>query len=122
LWRTDAGAYHGAAPGRDGPVSPGMHRAWAGDRGRHGWPADRDARASVWPDSGARWLGKVQFAIQTQHVLDVRRTWEVVVCAGAAGALSDGLAVGYVVVATEAVEHDIHNEDRGLLCGDALHG
>jgi adenosylhomocysteine nucleosidase len=54
-------------------------------------------------------LGKVQFAIQTQHVLDVRRGWEVVICAGAAGALVDGLAVGDVVVATETVEHDIHN-------------
>ena len=54
-------------------------------------------------------LGKVQFAIQTQHVLDVSRTWDVVICAGAAGALVDGLAVGDVVVATETVEHDIHN-------------
>jgi adenosylhomocysteine nucleosidase len=54
-------------------------------------------------------LGKVQFAIQTQHVLDVSRTWGVVICAGAAGALVDGLAVGDVVVATETVEHDIHN-------------
>jgi adenosylhomocysteine nucleosidase len=51
-------------------------------------------------------LGKVQFAVQTQHVLDVRRNWEVVICAWA---LSDGLAVGDVVVATETVEHDIHN-------------
>jgi adenosylhomocysteine nucleosidase len=54
-------------------------------------------------------LGKVQFAIQTQHALDVSRTWDVVICAGAAGALVDGLAVGDVVVATETVEHDIHN-------------
>jgi adenosylhomocysteine nucleosidase len=54
-------------------------------------------------------LGKVQFAVQTQHVLDVSRTWDVVICAGAAGALVDGLAVGDVVVATETVEHDIHN-------------
>jgi nucleoside phosphorylase len=45
-------------------------------------------------------LGKVQFAIQTQHVLDVSRTWDVVIWAGAAGALVDGLAVGDVVVAT----------------------
>jgi adenosylhomocysteine nucleosidase len=54
-------------------------------------------------------LGKVRFAIQTQHVLEVSRTWEVVICAGAAGALVDGLAVGDVVVATETVEHDIDN-------------
>jgi adenosylhomocysteine nucleosidase len=54
-------------------------------------------------------LGKVQFAIQTQHVLDVNRTWDVVICAGAAGASGNGVAVGDVVVATETVEHDIHN-------------
>jgi adenosylhomocysteine nucleosidase len=54
-------------------------------------------------------LGKVQFAIQTQHVLDVNRTWDVAICAGAAGALVNGVAVGDVVVATETVEHDIHN-------------
>jgi adenosylhomocysteine nucleosidase len=54
-------------------------------------------------------LGKVQFAVQTQHVLDVGLTWDVVICAGAAGALVDALAVGDVVVATETVEHDIHN-------------
>jgi adenosylhomocysteine nucleosidase len=41
--------------------------------------------------------------------LDVSRTWDVVICAGAAGALVDRLAVGDVVVATETVEHDIHN-------------
>jgi adenosylhomocysteine nucleosidase len=54
-------------------------------------------------------LGKVQFAVQTQHALDVSRTWDVVICAGAAGALVGALAVGDVVVATETVEHDIHN-------------
>jgi adenosylhomocysteine nucleosidase len=54
-------------------------------------------------------LGKVQFAIRTQHLLDISRSWDVVICAGAAGALVDGLAVGDVVVATETVEHDIHN-------------
>jgi adenosylhomocysteine nucleosidase len=54
-------------------------------------------------------LGKVQFAIRTQHVLDVNRTWDVVLCAGAAGALVGALTVGDVVVATETVEHDIHN-------------
>jgi hypothetical protein len=40
-------------------------------------------------------LGKVQFAIQTQHVLEVRRTWDVVI---GAGAFVDTLAVGDVVV------------------------
>ena len=55
-------------------------------------------------------LGKVQFAVQTQHLLDVQPAWDLVVCAGAAGALVDALAVGDVVVATESVEHDIHNK------------
>ena len=32
------------------------------------------------------------------------------ICAGAAGALVDSLAVGDVVIATETVEHDIHNK------------
>jgi adenosylhomocysteine nucleosidase len=55
-------------------------------------------------------LGKVQFAVQTQHLLDVCPRWDLVICAGAAGALVDGISVGDVVVATETVEHDIHNE------------
>ena len=55
-------------------------------------------------------LGKVQFAVQTQHLLDVYLGWDRVICAGAAGALVDGLSVGDVVVATETVEHDIRNK------------
>jgi len=54
-------------------------------------------------------LGKVQFAVQTQHLLDVCPAWDLVICAGAAGALVDVLPVGDVVIATETVEHDIHN-------------
>ena len=54
-------------------------------------------------------LGKVQFAVQTQHLLDVHPDWDLVICAGAAGPLVDDLAVGDVVVATETVEHDILN-------------
>ena len=54
-------------------------------------------------------LGKVQFAVQTQHLLDVGPAWDLVICAGAAGVLVDGLPVGAVIVATETVEHDIHN-------------
>jgi adenosylhomocysteine nucleosidase len=30
-------------------------------------------------------LSKVQFALQTQHLLDVYPDWDVVICAGAAG-------------------------------------
>lgn len=52
-------------------------------------------------------LGKVQFGIQTQHMLDAGAAWGFVICAGAAGALVDRLTIGDVVVATETVEHDI---------------
>ena len=55
-------------------------------------------------------LGKVQFALQTQHLLDAGPDWDVVICAGAAGALVDALAPGDIVVATETVEHDIRNK------------
>jgi len=55
-------------------------------------------------------LGKVQFAIQTQHLLDAEPGWELVICAGAAGALENDLLAGDIVVATETVEHDIRNK------------
>jgi adenosylhomocysteine nucleosidase len=55
-------------------------------------------------------LGKVQFAIQTQHLLDVCPDWGLVICAGAAGALVDDLSPGDIVIATETVEHDIHSK------------
>jgi adenosylhomocysteine nucleosidase len=52
-------------------------------------------------------LGKVQFALQTQHLLDAGLDWDLVLGVGAAGALVDDLSPGDVVVATEIVEHDI---------------
>ncbi len=54
--------------------------------------------------------GKAQFAIQTQHLLDADGKWELVICAGAAGALADDLGVGNVIVATAIVEHDFNNK------------
>ena len=54
-------------------------------------------------------LGKAQFAVQSQHLLDVDSYWDLVICTGAGGALVDHLSVGDVVVATETVEHDIYN-------------
>jgi adenosylhomocysteine nucleosidase len=69
--------------------------------------------ATQYPDPGITLvlggLGKVQCAVQTQHALDVGRDWDLVICAGAAGALVDELSVGDVVVGTETIEHDIHN-------------
>jgi adenosylhomocysteine nucleosidase len=55
-------------------------------------------------------LGKVQFAIQTQYLLDSEPGWELVICAGAAGGLENNLLAGDIVVATETVEHDIKNK------------
>ncbi len=55
-------------------------------------------------------LGKAQFALQTQHLLDSCSDWDVIICAGAAGALVDGVCVGDVVVATTTVEHDYNNK------------
>lgn len=55
-------------------------------------------------------LGKTQFGVQTQHLLDAGGTWDMVICAGAAGGLADHVAIGDVVVATETAEHDIHNK------------
>lgn len=55
-------------------------------------------------------LGKVQFAVHTQHLLDSQPDWDLVLCAGAAGALLPTLVVGDIIVATETVEHDIHNK------------
>lgn len=53
-------------------------------------------------------LGKVQFAVHTQHLIE-QASWDLVICAGAGGALSDELHLGDVVVATETVEHDMRN-------------
>ena len=55
-------------------------------------------------------LGKVQFAVQTQHLLDTCSNWDLIICAGAAGALVDEVSVGDVVVATTTVEHDYNNK------------
>lgn len=53
--------------------------------------------------------GKTQFAVHTQHLLDMRMNWELVICAGAAGGLVDDVSIGDVVVATRTVEHDYNN-------------
>ena len=55
-------------------------------------------------------LGKAQFALQTQHLLDTCNDWDLIICAGAAGALVDGVCVGDVVVATKTIEHDYNNK------------
>src|SRR6266545_7368802 len=51
--------------------------------------------------------GKTQFGIQTQHLLDHAK-FELVVCAGAAGALAPEVCVGDLIVATSTIEHDFN--------------
>jgi adenosylhomocysteine nucleosidase len=53
--------------------------------------------------------GKTQFGVQTQHLLD-HAQFDLVVCAGAAGALAPEVKVGDLVVATATVEHDYNNK------------
>jgi adenosylhomocysteine nucleosidase len=49
--------------------------------------------------------GKTQFGIQTQHVLDHAK-FDLVICAGAAGALAPDVKIGDLIVATSTLEHD----------------
>jgi adenosylhomocysteine nucleosidase len=49
--------------------------------------------------------GKTQFGIQTQHILDHAKS-DLVICAGAAGALAPEVRIGDVIVATNTLEHD----------------
>jgi adenosylhomocysteine nucleosidase len=49
--------------------------------------------------------GKTQFGIQAQLLCQIPQI-QLLACAGAAGALTDSLQVGDIVVATETVEHD----------------
>jgi adenosylhomocysteine nucleosidase len=50
--------------------------------------------------------GKAQFALHTRHLLDHAGQVDLVICAGAAGALVEGIAVGDVVAGIRTVEHD----------------
>jgi len=54
--------------------------------------------------------GKVQFAVQTQHLLDSGPAWSLVICAGAAGGIVPEVAIGDVIVGTKTVEHDYQNK------------
>ncbi len=49
--------------------------------------------------------GKTQFGIQTQHLLDHAK-FDLVICAGAAGALAPEVCIGDLIVATSTIEHD----------------
>lgn len=49
--------------------------------------------------------GKAQFGVQTQYLLNQMK-FDLVLCAGAAGALSPDVQVGDLIVATSTFEHD----------------
>jgi len=53
--------------------------------------------------------GKTQFGIQTQYVLDHAK-FDLVICAGAAGAIAPEVCVGDIIVATSTIEHDFNNK------------
>lgn len=53
-------------------------------------------------------LGKAQFGIQTQHLLNSIAGVSLAVCAGTAGGLDPRLDIGDVVVGTSTVEHDFN--------------
>jgi adenosylhomocysteine nucleosidase len=53
--------------------------------------------------------GKTQFGVQTQHLLDHAK-FDLVICAGAAGALAPEVRVGDVIIATSTLEHDYNNK------------
>ena len=53
--------------------------------------------------------GKTQFGIQTQYLLD-HAQFDLVICAGAAGALAPEVKVGDLIVVTITVEHDYNNK------------
>lgn len=49
--------------------------------------------------------GKTQFGVQTQYLLD-HAQFDLVICAGAAGALVPEVKVGDLIVAESTIEHD----------------
>ena len=60
-------------------------------------------------------LGKVQFAVTTQHLLDNLAAPSLVVCAGVAGSLTRSARVGDVIVGAATVEHDFSPNSPGRL-------
>ncbi len=51
--------------------------------------------------------GKTQFGVQTQYLLDQEK-FDLVLCAGAAGALAPHVQIGDLIVATSTLEHDFN--------------
>lgn len=57
--------------------------------------------------------GKAQFALVTQHLIDKRGPYDLVVIGGVAGGLRRDLDAGDVVISTEIVEHDFKSRFDG---------
>jgi len=55
---------------------------------------------------GVGGVGKAQFSVQAQHLLDHCRDATLLVCIGGAGQLSPEVSVGDVIVGTRTSEHD----------------
>ena len=51
-------------------------------------------------------VGKAQFGVQAQHLLDRCREARLLICVGGAGQLSPDVTVGDVIVGTRTIEHD----------------
>ena len=68
-------------------------------------------------------LGKAQFGVQTQYLIDRVEDLDSVLCVGASGCLNSNYAAGDVVVGTKTVEHDIKKHSCKMMpefASDAL--
>ncbi len=54
-------------------------------------------------------MARRNLGFQTQHLLDHAK-FDLVICAGAAGALAPEVRVGDVIIATNTLEHDYNNK------------
>jgi adenosylhomocysteine nucleosidase len=60
-------------------------------------------------------LGKTQFGVQTQYLIDRIKDLDSVLCVGASGCLTSNYMVGDVVVGTKTVEHDIQKHSGQMM-------
>jgi adenosylhomocysteine nucleosidase len=51
-------------------------------------------------------VGKAQYALQTQYLLERAKGVHLIICAGTAGALAESVAIGDIVVGSASVEFD----------------
>ncbi|PWQ97763.1 5'-methylthioadenosine/S-adenosylhomocysteine nucleosidase [Leucothrix arctica] len=68
-------------------------------------------------------LGKAQFGVQTQYLIDRIKDLDSALCIGASGCLNSNYVAGDVVVGTKTVEHDIQKHSRNMMpefASDAL--